>query len=727
MHKSNYIFALDIGTRSVVGIILEEKDGDFHIIDLLSIEHSKRSMLDGQIHDILSVSKIILEIKNELEKKYGQLHKVCVAAAGRSLKTEKAEATVKISGKPILQKQDILHLELSAVQSAQAHVAEKHSDKSQFYYCVGYSVLYYRLDGEEIGNLIDQQGEEASVEIIATFLPKVVVESLIAALNRAGLEMKALTLEPIAAINVLIPQSMRRLNVALVDIGAGTSDIALTDMGTIIAYGMVPVAGDEITEEISDHYLLDFPLAEKAKRDLANSGSITITDILGFETEIAKEEVIKQISPSLDHLAKSICNEILRLNNNQSPKAVMLVGGGSLTPELPERIANQLQLPVNRVAIRGIDAISSLTISEHIHRGPELVTPIGIAIAAHNTPIQYVTVYVNEQPIRLFEVKSLTIGDCLLAAGTKMNMLYGKPGMAKIVSVNSKMITIPGKLGDVPKILKNGQPSELDAVVANGDQIFVKKGNDGKETTLLIGDLIDHLPNLKISLNHKEIEIPSEIICNGYHVAKERIIEDRDEVFVRMPKTIEDVLNSVKPDLLSELDTFRLSINGIVSELPSLSGKVLLNGKEVRKQTEISQYDQIVITSKDTLTVEKLADLKQIKLINSIPVFFNGEKVTLTKTAAEVARDGHILPESEQLFNGDHIIIKQREVDPFIFQDLFNHVEVEMPSDAKGTYVLLKNNDQTTFYDSIAPGDDLKITWTQVQERTNARGTLINP
>ncbi len=60
---------------------------------------------------------------------------------------------------------------------------------------------------------------------------------------------------------------MRRLNVALVDIGAGTSDIAITNLGTVIAYGMVPIAGDEVTEAISDHYLLDFPLAEKAKRE----------------------------------------------------------------------------------------------------------------------------------------------------------------------------------------------------------------------------------------------------------------------------------------------------------------------------------------------------------------------------------------------------------------------------------------------------------------------------
>ncbi|WP_337444107.1 cell division protein FtsA [Bacillus coahuilensis] len=265
--EQSKIFALDIGTRSVVGIILQELEGKYEVIDVLSIEHKERAMLDGQIHDVVAVSEVIQDVKMQLERKHGSLKRVCVAAAGRALKTESASAVLPIKGKPELTKEDVLHLELSAVQQAQSTAAEQAQEsKSHHYYCVGYSVLYYRLDGEDIGNLIDQQGNEASVDIIATFLPRVVVESLISALKRADLEMEALTLEPIAAINVLIPPSMRRLNVALVDIGAGTSDIAITDAGTVIAYGMVPVAGDEITEALSDQFLLDFPLAEKDKK-----------------------------------------------------------------------------------------------------------------------------------------------------------------------------------------------------------------------------------------------------------------------------------------------------------------------------------------------------------------------------------------------------------------------------------------------------------------------------
>ena len=59
-----------------------------------------------------------------------------------------------------------------------------------------------------------------------------------------------------------------------------------------------------------------------------------MTDILGFEQNIPSDEVIEVIKPTVQRLAKSISDEILQLNNGKSPQAVMLVGGGSLTPDL---------------------------------------------------------------------------------------------------------------------------------------------------------------------------------------------------------------------------------------------------------------------------------------------------------------------------------------------------------------------------------------------------------
>src|SRR5690625_5757039 len=78
---------------------------------------------------------------------------------------------------------------------------------------------------------------------------------------------------------------MRKLNVALIDIGAGTSDIAITNYGTVTGYSMVPIAGDEITEAISNEYILDFKVAEQAKQKIVMNNQAEVKDILGFEQD----------------------------------------------------------------------------------------------------------------------------------------------------------------------------------------------------------------------------------------------------------------------------------------------------------------------------------------------------------------------------------------------------------------------------------------------------------
>ncbi|WP_445489428.1 pilus assembly protein PilM [Niallia sp. 03133] len=713
MQNKEKLFALDIGTRSVVGIILEKEEEKYHVVEIVSIEHTERAMLDGQIHDIMAVSKVIIEIKKQLEKKHGPLHKVCVAAAGRALKTEKAFFSAEMEGKPMIAKQDILHMELTAVQTAQSSVAERNNqEKSQFYYCVGYSVLRYLLDDQEIGNLIDQQGGSATVEIIATFLPKVVVESLIAALQRADLEMEALTLEPIAAINVLIPPSMRRLNVALVDIGAGTSDIAITDLGTVIAYGMVPIAGDEITEAISDQYLLDFPLAEAAKKELSNQDFITVTDILGFTSELHREEVIKHISIALDKLADSICREILALNNHKSPKAVMLVGGGSQTPALQQKIAEMLDLPINRVAIRGIDAIPNLSFKTSVLKGPELVTPIGIAITAGRSPVQYKTVYVNEQPVRLFEVNKLTVWDCLLASGLRLNKLYGKPGNAMIISLNNQKITIPGTHGQAPVITRNGIECSLDDPIENGEALTVAKGKDGTAANIQMKDLLDNLTEKTIKINGKKYKVDASILRNGEAVTQDTWIQDRDAIEYTFASTIQELLVSLQLyDLLAELKPFTVKINGKETVIPSFSGKVLRNCIRAKLTYTFDHEDEITIEKRKSPTVQELAELKQVLMYQVIPITFNGKKLTLSKQLAQFKRKNQILSMKDTVFDHDDIIIEQKPFEGFLFQDLFAYVQIDMPKTNNGTFELKRNGEKATFLTPIKKGDDLHIIW----------------
>lgn len=110
-------------------------------------------------------------------------------------------------------------------------------------------------------------------------------------MGRAGLHVLNLTLEPIAAINVAIPESFRMLNLALVDVGAGTSDICVTKDGSIVAYGMIPYAGDEITELLVQHYLVDFNTAEHIKIASGEMGPIEYKDIMCISHTVNPEEV----------------------------------------------------------------------------------------------------------------------------------------------------------------------------------------------------------------------------------------------------------------------------------------------------------------------------------------------------------------------------------------------------------------------------------------------------
>ena len=93
---SEMIFALDIGTRSIIGIVGRVEDERFRVLAVEKEEHGKRAMLDGQIEDIAQVAKVARKVTDRLEEKLDcKLQRVCVAAAGRALRTEKGSFSLE--------------------------------------------------------------------------------------------------------------------------------------------------------------------------------------------------------------------------------------------------------------------------------------------------------------------------------------------------------------------------------------------------------------------------------------------------------------------------------------------------------------------------------------------------------------------------------------------------------------------------------------------------------
>ena len=669
-------------------------------------------MIDGQIHNILSVANVITEIKEKLERKHGPLKRVSVAAAGRALKTEEGSMTIDISETALIADEDIHRLELAAVQQAQQKLLSSNTlSKDEYYYCVGYSVLHYKLDGENIGNLLDQTGQTASVDVIATFLPQVVVESLLSALKRAGLEMEALTLEPIAAINVLIPPSMRRLNVALVDIGAGTSDIAIADTNTVIAYGMVPIAGDEITEALSNHYLLDFPIAEQAKRSLSSENDIVMQDILGFEQILPPSDIIANIRPAIERLAQSISNEILRLNRGQAPKAVMIVGGGSLTPTLRQVLCGYLELPENRIAIRGLDALTDVTIAPGIPSSPELVTPIGIAIAARRAPIHYISVTVNKKTIRLFELKEMTVSDALLAANVKARQLYGKPGLGMSLSINGVDKIIPGEHGTPSVVRVNGNIASMKDRIEDGDCIALHPGKDGDHASVTLADLVEGYEAIHVMIDEIPLTLEPEITINGATKPLNTAMQDRDKIIINDLKTLAVALEKLKrSDLLQK--GIAITLNGKPISHTIKPIEFTVNGTVVDTSYILKNGDIVISEKRDKLTIGDVVNHLGNKLSDEIMVTFNSETILIQKSRIDIKLNGLQGSSRDFIKPGDQLDLSTLQDDPIRFSDIFTSTNYQLPENCSGNYQLLRNGSPIGFSDLIFEGDSLEIIFT---------------
>ncbi len=192
MNNNDMKFALDIGTRSMIGTLGVVKEDKFEVICEKYLEHEERAMIDGQIHDIDLVAKGVNIILKQVEEEVGfKVDEVSIAAAGRFLKTINSKGTMDLNIEEEITKDIIRSLELTAVKKAEEKINRTTNGKL---YCVGYSVNNYYLNGFVISNLIGHKGENIAVEVIATFLPRSVVDSLYTVMNKVDLRVNNLTL-----------------------------------------------------------------------------------------------------------------------------------------------------------------------------------------------------------------------------------------------------------------------------------------------------------------------------------------------------------------------------------------------------------------------------------------------------------------------------------------------------------------------------------------------------
>ncbi|MGM9973845.1 MAG: cell division FtsA domain-containing protein [Clostridiaceae bacterium] len=651
MENKGYVFSLDIGTRTIKGLYGYYEDKKLNIIYESSKDQLERAMKDGQIQDIEKVAEVVKDLKEDIEEKLGRsLNEVVIAAAGRSLKTVISKGRLEFSQETTIDKELIRTLELQGVALGE----EEAIGEWDRLFCVGYKAINYYLNGYLIGNLYGQVAKFIEVDMISTFLPKSVVDSLYKVMEVVGLKVINLTLEPIAAMEAIIPDKLRLLNIALIDIGAGTSDIAICSNNTVQAYGMVPIAGDEVTETIAKELMVDFLSAEKIKTQISGSEQLFYRDIFGFENNISTEELVDKIIPSINNIVVELSEKVILLNGGIAPAAVFLVGGGAHTPLLKEKLAEALNIATQRVGIRDRKDIELLENNKEI-MGSAGVTVVGIALeSAKNITNNFVKVYLNDEPITIFYKRNIQIRDAFISAGIDPRKLLFKNGTNTYYQVNGINKVTFGTLGSPGSILLNGRTAALDTEIKNGDRISFIPAEDGINASPRIKDILWGFDSKRVVFLGEELYIVPEVMVNGVKKDEDYLIKNGDVINIIIIETLEALCNN-----------------------KSYYNEVLVNGKVEFKDYIIKDGD--IITYIEDIAYNKESSSSK-KISHSLLVKVNGEEVTLSGK------------------------------DKYVFVDIFEFYSFDL-SAPKGLITLELNGAPAEYYAPLKDGDNLSIYW----------------
>lgn len=755
------VFGLDIGTRSIVGTVGYRDRSMFHAVAMCVKEHTSRAMMDGQIHDIAQVGQTILEVKKELEKQLDRkLKQVCIAAAGRVLRTITTKVEYEYGEETVIDQEMIHSLDLLGIEKAHQELHENNDSEIRFY-CVGYSVVKYFLNGGFITNLEGHKGVKVGAELIATFLPDEVVEGLYSAVDYAGLEVANLTLEPIAAINVAIPERFRMLNIGLVDVGAGTSDICLTKDGSIIAYGMIPMAGDELTEVIARQYLVDFNVAEKIKTAVkkgldarkkkkdAPIKKIKFKDIMGLSHEIDPQEVYDSLKDTIDEITKNIADKIVELNGDKPVSAVFVVGGGGKFPGFTEKLAEHLGLLEERVALRGEEVLGQVKFyQKKIKKDSLYVTPIGICMNFYDKTNNFVYVQFNGDRVKLYNNNRLTVVEAAMQAGFPNDGLFPKRGQELNFVINGKNRIVRGGFGEAAIIKVNGLSADINTPIDANDIIEITPSTAGEAATLSVEDLPEFSSTISVIVNENAVVCPKFVQANGELVSGFYGIKENDDIVVLNYYTLQQLLEFMdiilpektkiminnKPGTLEDkiYDNFTVdwfvggstydaveeavvdaeedaryeALYGEENVNPNADVYANLPDEDDEQQPEVSIQEQPVASITQPATV--VEPPQSVPVTTQQPVSAETQQPVSAETQQPAASDGGVR-NFMVMVNGKPVHLKGKK--DYIYVDVFDLIDFDLNT-LKGSRVVTKlNGMEVSYIEPLKPNDRLDIYW----------------
>jgi cell division protein FtsA len=369
---SDIVVGLDIGTHKICTIVGEVRPDDIHVLGV-GIEPS-RGMKKGVVNDVQALIAAVAASAHKAEKSSGyQIRRAFVSVAGSHIASLTSRGMTPINGSRSVQEDDLER----AMQAARA-IAIPHN--REVLHVVPRS---YTLDGQEgIRQPVGMHAFRLEVDAHIITAATSSLANLEQATQGAGIYVDRFILNPLASADAVLTSQEKDAGVVVIDIGGGTSDIAIYVEGTVWHTAVIPLGGDHITNDIT--YLLSAPfeLAEdvKIKHGHARQKGVNALDTFlvepfgeGVPQEISRRELAMVIEARVEEMFELVHKEIKRSGYDGLLRAGAVITGGSSQLEGMKEIASEgLKCPVRMAKPEKITGMADVL------KNPSYSTSVGL-------------------------------------------------------------------------------------------------------------------------------------------------------------------------------------------------------------------------------------------------------------------------------------------------------------------------------------------------------------
>jgi cell division protein FtsA len=397
MSKKDFVVGLDIGTTKICCIVGEVVDnGGLHpTIDIVGIGTAPSSGLrKGVVINIDSTVESITKAVEEAELMAGvEISTVYTGIAGGHIKSFNSTGIVAVKDKEICE-QDVQRV----IDAAKAVAIPLDRE------VIHIIPQEYTINGEDgIRDPIGMSGVrlEAKVHIVTGAVSS--AQNIIKCANKAGLNVSEICLEPIASAEAVLTQDEKELGVILVDIGGGTSDIAIFKDGAIVHTGVLALGGNHITNDIAVGLRTPQQEAEKLKIrhgcSLASlvkpDETIEVAGVGGRKSRVVARRLLAEIiEPRVEEIFSLIHHEVMKSGYADLVSAgVVITGGATLLEGMPELAEFVFEMPVKRGLPQNIGGLRDIVNSPKFATGVGLVRYGARNVQKSKFPIREKNIY----------------------------------------------------------------------------------------------------------------------------------------------------------------------------------------------------------------------------------------------------------------------------------------------------------------------------------------------